>query len=278
MGRHWVTITVSWRTGPSRLPRSHSLRKLNVHNGAVRRIAGRFNGGYLGGALGAVSPIRFLAIAALLLAVGLYPTGIGHILTALGMEGRAARIAGSQLTVMAAFCGAGFLLIGITAWAREGRLRRISMMHLAVLDHLASSGGGTAQLVENEGAVLVSEFDGLRAMISVAPQRGGHALVSANCSAGRPIEVWPRGLGPVETALEIVSRGPSWEVWSIPGSSGISGAEDVLEASFGEVGVLFVSHDRRGIRLSMLNDPAENLVIRLQTAVRLVSTIARLNR
>jgi len=222
--------------------------------------------------------VRFIYFSILLLAVALYPTGVGDFLTAIGVDARVARIAGSQLTIMAALCGAGFLLIGITTLARTKRLRRISVMHVALLDHLSQQKGNSAQLVEDQGAVLVGEFDGLRAVVSIAPERGGFAVINASCSARRSIEIWPRGLGPESGDYEVVARGQSWEVWSSPDGPVLTSAKDLLELAFGEVGVVSVSQDRRGIRLKMPNAPADDLVRRLDIGIRLVSLIARTNR
>jgi len=194
------------------------------------------------------------------------------------MDARAARIAGSQLTIMAALCGAGFLLIGIATMARTKRLRRISGMHVALLDHLPQQSGSSAHLVEDQGAILVGEFEGLRAMVSIAPERGGLATISASCSARRSIEIWPRGMGPEEGDHEVVSHGQSWEVWSAPDGPVLTSAKDLLELAFGEVGVLSVTQDRRGIRLKMPNAPADDLVPRLDIGIRLVSLLARTNR
>ena len=226
----------------------------------------------------AISPVRFIYFSILLLAVGLYPTGLADFLVALGMDARAARIAGSQLTIMAALCGAGFLLIGIAAMARAKRLRRISQMHVALLDHLAQRSGSAAQLVEDQGAVLVGEFDGLRAMISIGPERGGLAVIHASCSARHAIQILPRGLGPDDGKEEVVSSGQSWEVWAEPDGPVLTSAKELLELAFGEVGVLSVIHDRMGIRLEMSNAPADDLVSRLEVGIRLISLLARTNR
>jgi hypothetical protein len=150
-------------------------------------------------------------------------------------------------------------------------------MHADLLDHMAQDDAASAQIVDGE-AVLFSEFDGLRTSVTIAPERGGLAVVQARCAARNPLQIWPRGLGPELGDSEIINQGKSWELWGRLGASTLSGAEELLEDAFGAGGVLSVTHDRTGIMLHLPNAPAEELGHRLGSAIRLVSSLARLNR
>jgi hypothetical protein len=225
-------------------------------------------------------PVRSLVIAVCLLGVALAPTAVATMLDLLGMEGRAARIAGSQLTVMSALCGAGLLLISIARWARASRLGRISLLHAGLLDHLSAEVGGRAVVTDEGRAHVTAEFDGLRTEIYISPEQGGEARIRAQCMPGRVIVVWPRGLslGDEMPGLSLVSKGAHWEAWAAHREPVLEGSESALEEAFGEGGMTRVIHDADGIELVLSNGPPELLLVRLRIAVRLASTLARINR
>jgi len=225
-------------------------------------------------------PVRTLVLALLMLCIGLVPTALGEFLASVGMADQAARIAGSQLTVMTALCGAGLLLIAIARWARALRLNRTSDMHAELLNHLSSDVGAQSQVVPGVGAVVVADFEGLRTEVVIPPEVGADVTIRALCMPGRMMSVWPRGLGPAEPVAgqSLVSFGEHWEAWGDAGASVLEGADAVLEAAFGEGGLLYMSHGVDGIEISLPNAPPEHLLTRLRIGLRLASTMARLNR
>jgi hypothetical protein len=225
-------------------------------------------------------PVRSLMLAVCLLGVALAPTAVATMLDVIGMDGRAARIAGSRLTVMSALCGAGLLFISIARWARASRLGRISLLHAQLLDHLSAEAGGRAVVTDESGAHVTGEFDGLRTEIHVSPEQGGEVRIRALCMPGRIVVVWPRGLGLGEEmpGLSLVSKGAHWEAWSAHREPVLVGAESALEEAFGEGGMTRVIHDADGIELILSNGPPELLLGRLRIAVRLASSLARINR
>ena len=212
-----------------------------------------------------------------LLAVAVAPTAIGDALTLVGMDSRVARMAGSRLAVMAAMSGAGMLLVGISLWARADRLLRISQGHASMLEHLRPQ---TVTVVDGPTAVAVGEFEGLRADIMVPPQVGGAVVVRARCHPAVDVEIWPRGLPPddLPPGALITDAGQYWEAWSARAEPVLGGGEEILEAAFSVAGVLQVSHDRSGIRISLPSSPAESMLQRLKIVLSLAAFMARSHR
>lgn len=225
-------------------------------------------------------PIRTVVVSLSLLLLAVYPTALSALFELLGLDGRAARIAGSRLTVMAALCGAGLLLIGIAAWARSSRLERISTMHVQMLNHLTRDAGGRARLPAVGGAEVEAEMDGLRMAIRLTAEQGGQAYLHALCMPGEVIEIWPKGLEPEGRSerFAVVCQGVHWAAWSTSGRAVLDGGETILEEAFGPAGLTWVGHDTSGIEITMPNGPAEDLLDRLHTAIRVASMLARLNR
>ena len=225
-------------------------------------------------------PLRCIFIALCLLGVALAPTALGSALGIFGMDPRAARIAGSQLTVMAALCGAGLLLISMARWARSSRLSRTSHLHAALLGHLSADVGGRPLVLEGGGASVTAEFDGLRTVIYLSPLQGGEARLHALCMPRCAVTVCPKGLGSAVDmpGQAVVSQGAHWEAWTVSPDRVLQGAEAVLEEAFGEGGLTRLVHDADGIEILLPNGPPEHLLARLRVAIRLASATARLNR
>lgn len=218
-----------------------------------------------------------ILFSCVLLAVALAPTALGDALALMGMDARVARMAGSRLAVMSAMSGAGMLLVGISLWARADRLLRISQGHASMLDHLEPN---TVAVVDGPAAVAVGEFEGLRAEIFVPPQVGGAAVIHARCHPAAEVEIWPKGLVPDDLPPDALTTdsGQHWEAWTARAVPVLDGGEELLESAFAAAGVLQVSHDRSGVRISLPSSPADSLLRRLQVALKLAAFLARSNR
>ena len=222
---------------------------------------------------------RLIWISIPCLAIAIYPTGIGEALGLLGMDSRAALIAGSRLAVMMSLCGAGLMVLGFTGLTRSRRLRRISEAHVDVLDFLSGQPRYRAHLVDGIGAGLTAEFDGLPMEVLVEPERGGVVCIRALSIPGQPLAVWPRGLTPNEDpkTRQVVASGRAWECWATTNSIGIESAESILNRAFEAGGVAYLRHEQGGIELVMPNGPSEDLLERIRIGVQAVSFVARLN-
>jgi len=222
---------------------------------------------------------RLIWISIPCLAIAIYPTGIGEALAVLGMDARAAQIAGSRLAVMLSLCGAGFMVLGFTSLTRSRRLRRISQAHVDVLDFLSGQDRYRAQLVDGIGAGLTAEFDGLTMEGLVEPERGGLVCIRALSMPGQPLSVWPRGLTPngEPKARQVVASGRAWECWAATNTIGIGSADSILNRAFEAGGVTYMRHEQGGIELVMPNGPSEDLLDRIRIGVQTVSFVARLN-
>ena len=223
--------------------------------------------------------LRLIWISIPCLAIAIYPPGIGEVLAVLGMDSRAALIAGSRLAVMMSLCGAGFMVLGFTALTRSRRLQRISEAHVDVLDFLSGHDRYRAHLVEGIGAGLTAEFDGLPMEVLVEPERGGQVCIRALSIPGQPLAVWPRGLTPdgVPKTRQVVASGRAWECWAATNAIGIGSADSILNHAFEAGGITYLRHEEGGIELVMPNGPSENLLERIQIGVQTVSFVARLN-
>jgi hypothetical protein len=118
--------------------------------------------------------------------------------------------------------------------------------------------------------------------IVVEPETHGQAWVRARCAPARALQVCPRGLGPEDEGLGLVSvsSGHGWEAWAGSGTDGpsLDGAARILSHAFGAGGVSHILHDGGGIELAMPNAPADELFSRLCVALQAVSSLARTNR
>ena len=212
-----------------------------------------------------------------LLGVAIVPTAIGDLLAAAGMDGRAAAIAGSRLTVMMALFGAGLLLVGLTTWARSQRLVRSCLAYAELLEALEPS---TVRIVEGPAVLAIGEFDGLRAEIVVHPQSGASAVIRAQCHPATRLEVWPRGLVPAD--LPPGSRpsdgGAHWEGWVESGAFVLEGGADLLETVFAGAAAEQVSHDNTGISIRLSLSPPETLLQRLRVGIDMAVYLAKANR
>lgn len=223
---------------------------------------------------------RLIWLAIPCLAIAVYPTGIGEALAVLGMDARAARIAGSRLAVMMSLCGAGFMVLGFTSLTRTRRLRRISAAHVGVLDFLSGQARYRAHLVDGVGAGLTAEFDGLPMEVLVEPERGGKVCIRALSMPSQPLTVWPRGLIPEgePTARQVVASGRAWECWAATNTVGIGSADLILNRAFEDGGVIYLRHEQGGLELVMPNGPSKDLLERIRVGVQAVSVVARLNQ
>ena len=97
------------------------------HDGALREVS-----------ISSVRPIRLLIAALVLIGLAFEASLLIEFLAVVGLEDRAARIAGSRLTVMSALVGSGFLLIAIAVWARNARIHAISSAHADMLEYLVT--------------------------------------------------------------------------------------------------------------------------------------------
>jgi len=216
----------------------------------------------------------------MLLAVSVESTLFSGLLSTVGMDDRAARIAGSRLTVMAALVGAGFLLIGLSSWARNTRMHNISRAHMNMLGHLVEEYGGVVDLLPGVGAGFSGEIGGIRVEIVIEPSRGGAAWIRGICPTSRPLHVWPRGLAPdgQNPHASLVASGRSWEAWAAVAGGLPPGTEKVVEAAFEQGGVLELIHGPTGMELSMPNAPGEGLMARISLGLEAVAALSRFNR
>lgn len=214
------------------------------------------------------------------LAIAIYPAGIGEVLAGLGMDARAAVIAGSRFAVMTALCGAGFMVLGFTDLTRARRLQRISEAHVALLDFLSGQARYRAHLVEGVGAGLTAEFDGLPMEVLVEPERGGQVCIRALSMPSQLLTVWPKGLTPKGEPMtrQVVASGRAWECWAATNTIGIGSADSVLNQAFEAGGVTYLRHEQGGLELVMSNGPSEDLLERIRIGVQTVSVVARLNQ
>jgi hypothetical protein len=222
--------------------------------------------------------MRLVFCSVILMAMAFEPSIISGLLSAVGMDDRAARIAGSRLTVMAAMVGAGFLLIGLSSWARNTRMHNISQGHMNMLDHLVREYGGTVDVLPGLGAGFSGEIGGIHVEIVVEPIRGGQAWIRARCPASRPLHISPRGLAPESENGAVVACGRSWEAWSSVAGPLQHGAEQCLEDAFDRGGLLEMKHGRTGIELSMPNAPGEGLLARISLGLEAAAAVSRINR
>ena len=204
----------------------------------------------------------------------------GGVLSGLGMEERAARIAGSRLRIMAALVGAGLLLIGLSIWARSIRLRSVSQAHAGVLQHLTENHVGRVDVHAGVGAVFSGEVAGLRLEVAVEPVRGGRILIRALSPAPTSLLIWPRGLAPTTQTSSFVriAQGASWEAWA-PSAGTLQGElMGPIEAVFLRAGATEMRHDRSGIEVTLPNAPGIDLVQRIELGVQAASALSRANR
>ena len=185
------------------------------------------------------------------LAIAVYPTGIGDALAVVGMDARAARIAGSRLAVMLSLCGAGFMVLGFTALTRARRLRRISDAHVDVLDFLSGQARYRAHIVDGVGAGLTAEFEGLPMEVLIEPERGGQVCIRALSMPAQPLAVWPKGLHPDQEhrARQVVASGRAWDCWATTNAVGIEAADTVLNRAFEAGGVTYLRHEQGGLEV-----------------------------
>ena len=220
---------------------------------------------------------KIIVVAVLLLLVSVNPAVFAAMLEWGGMIPRTARLAASRLAVVAALCGAGLLVLGITAIGRHARLRRAAKSMANALSELPSASNPTIRVVDGVGAVMMGEFDGLRMEVVVEPEQGGQAWLRARCAAASPLSIWPRGLAG-EGSWQTVASGRAWECVSKDAVVGLSGLDDLLNRVFEEGGALYLHHTHDGIEVCFPNAPARTLLDRLLVGVSTVSGIARTNR
>ena len=230
--------------------------------------------------ISSIRPIRLLIFALCLIGVAFDSSLFTQLLTVLGLEDRAARIAGSRLTVMSALVGAGFLMIAIAMWARNARMHAVSAAHAEVLAHLAAEHVGHVEIVPGVGAGFNGEVAGLRIEILIEPMRGGQVWIRALCPAARAIHIWPRGLAPDvrESGQHLVGSGPSWEAWSCTTDALHGEVVHPIEAAFYHAGVGEICHNRNGIEVVMPNAPGAGLLNRVAAGLGAVAALARENR
>ena len=227
-----------------------------------------------------VRPIRLLVVALVLIGASFDASLFTEFLVVVGLEDRAARIAGSRLTVMSALVGAGFLLISIAVWARNTRMHAISTAHAEMLAYLATEHAGHVEVLPGVGAGFTGEIAGLRVEIVIEPTRGGQVWIRALCPAARPLRIWPRGLAPDVMAADQhrVGSGPSWEAWSSSTEALHGEVVHPIEAAFFQAGVGEIRHNRNGIEVTMSNGPGAGLLERIAAGLNAAAALSRANR
>ena len=216
-------------------------------------------------------------VAVVLVGLALSPTALTAVFEVAGMSPQAARIAGSRMAVFVAFVGTGVLIVGLTGVSRRARIRRSSCAMADALAALPGSTNSTIAVLDDVGAVLSGEFDGLRMEVVVEPLVGGSSWVRARVPANHPLTIWPRGLMRDEDGAVVVT-GQTYECVSAVHNTALRELDAALNAVFGKGGASRVTHNRTGIEVCLPSGPAEGRNGRLQDAIALVAGLARANR
>ena len=89
---------------------------------------------------------------------GALNTGVlAGLLEGLGVDPKAARIAGAKLSVVVGLFGGGALLIGLSWLARAGRLRHSWAQHEALLREIARPMGGQVRFIGDDSLGFSAE-------------------------------------------------------------------------------------------------------------------------
>jgi len=221
--------------------------------------------------------IRRTIVALIFLGVAINPALFESLLEVAGLSPPSARLAAARLAVVTAFAGSGLFALGVTAIARQRRLHRAASAIAESLRSIPALHSPRLAVVDNIGAVLNAEIEGVRMEVVVEPLRGGRAWVRAQSPTGNPISVWPKGLAPAEEQA-FRTCGDEYECFSERADSKLRELEDDLNQVFGLGEASHVVHDQSGIEVCMPNEPKGSRISRLSAATRLVAGLARVNR
>ena len=226
-------------------------------------------------------PIFIVLSGLVLIVAALESHFISDGLALVGMDIRAARLAGSRLGVLGAMVGAGLMFIGLSAWARASRIRSTGIRFATALDRIANPHGAHSVLVPGAGVGFAADIDGLRMEVVVEPERHGRVFVRARCQARMPCVVWPRGMDDENSRYKRVATGTAWEAWSLSQRGeplSWASVDAVLSRAFGPGAAHEIRHDAGGIEVSMSNAPSTDLEGRILVGIDAASALARLNR
>jgi len=220
----------------------------------------------------------------LLLLFALEPGSLSVLFRGLGVDPQAARLATAQFSVMMALTGAGVLVIGLTWWARVGRMRASWLAHSELLQQIAGPLDASVQILIPSGVGFSAEVDGLRLEVVLEPQRHGATYVRARCSAEIPLDIVPLGMGPASPPFGWgrVADGDTWEMWALQmmddsGPRVTSSLRGALDALFGAGGARRMRHDSGGIEVQLPHASDLDVRDRLPMGIDGVVALARAN-
>lgn len=213
----------------------------------------------------------------LLLGIAINPQLFELTLEAVGLSPGSARLAAARLAVIAAFSGAGLFVLGVTAVARRRRIHRAASAIAASLRELPELHNPRCSVIDELGAVLNAEYQGIRMEVVVEPLTGGRAWVRAQSPTRNTVTVWPRGLAPAEEQ-SFRTSGDNYECLSVQSNVQLRELEDDLNEVFGPGEATHVIHDGSGIEVCMPNEPTVSRNARIASAARLTARLAQANR